>query len=236
MFIHNARVNSPFFHVSAALFDLDGTLVKTAIDFAWMKSEVITLASEYHLSTSDLQKLDILSAVMEGQQRLILLHGVTTGNEFRKRCFDRLQHIETLQCSDPVYIPGAVEILDDLHQKNVPVGIVTRNCRSVALNLLEYSGVKYDILVSRDDCQTAKPDPEQLILALSLMGVKSTDFSRAIMVGDHPMDIEAGRRLGCKTLAVLHSYDRAFFDSVMPDLIFDDLEQIVRLLGGVAIC
>ena len=49
--------------VEAALFDLDGTLVETNIDFPLMKREMITLAQEQGLDPQALARLDILAIV-----------------------------------------------------------------------------------------------------------------------------------------------------------------------------
>ncbi len=50
-----------------------------------------------------------------------------------------------------------------------------------------------------EDCDCRKPKPRMLFLAAQDLGI---DLSRSYMIGDAEMDIEAGRRAGCRTLLI----------------------------------
>ena len=54
----------------AALFDLDGTLVHTHIDFGAMKGAVLAIVSEAGVDTAPLKDRDALSIVRDVRQRL----------------------------------------------------------------------------------------------------------------------------------------------------------------------
>jgi phosphoglycolate phosphatase-like HAD superfamily hydrolase len=50
------------------------------------------------------------------------------------------------------------------------------------------------------------------------------------MVGDHPMDILAGKEAGMRTIAVLTMKNREDFDEVLPDLILNNVSDILEIL------
>jgi phosphoglycolate phosphatase len=51
----------------------------------------------------------------------------------------------------------------------------------------------------------AKPEPNVILASLDVFGVKPED---CLFIGDSPTDMEAGRRAGVKTCAVLWGYGR----------------------------
>ncbi len=51
----------------------------------------------------------------------------------------------------------------------------------------------------------AKPEPDVILASLEIFGVQPED---CLLVGDSPPDMEAGRRAGVKTCAVLWGYGR----------------------------
>ena len=55
------------------------------------------------------------------------------------------------------------------------------------------------VFLARDHVSDPKPNPAHLIRALEAI---HADFATAVMVGDHPMDIQTGRRPGIRTAGV----------------------------------
>ncbi len=51
----------------------------------------------------------------------------------------------------------------------------------------------------------AKPEPNVILASLDVFGVQPED---CLFIGDSPADMEAGRRAGVKTCAVLWGYGR----------------------------
>jgi phosphoglycolate phosphatase-like HAD superfamily hydrolase len=50
------------------------------------------------------------------------------------------------------------------------------------------------------------------------------------MVGDHPMDILAGKKAGMKTAAVLTSRPEVDFEEVSPDLVLTGVAELLEML------
>src|SRR5579884_850002 len=81
--------------------------------------------------------------------------------------------------------------LDEMHARMLAV---------IARHGGQVSGVLYCPHTPDDECVCRKPRPGLLLQARERFDVELTD---AIVVGDHPTDLEAGRRAGCRSLLVL---------------------------------
>ena len=114
-------------------------------------------------------------------------------------------------------LPGAAEAIGLLNQAGVPVVVIT-NQRGVALgrmdeydlravhvrltDLLREQGAWLDAIFfcphDRGACACRKPAPLMLRRAGAYLGL--TSLRHAVMIGDSPTDVEAGRRAGARTV------------------------------------
>ncbi len=131
---------------------------------------------------------------------------------------NRAEHVRSW--SDLEFLPGALDGLALLAQSGIPVvvvtnqaivnrGVVTRAAldriheRMIA-EIDRQDGAIQDVLVCphRPDegCACRKPAPGLLIDAVAKLRIDPSD---AVMIGDHPRDLEAARRAGCPSILVL---------------------------------
>lgn len=223
------QMRNPFEGVLAVLFDMDGTLVETNIDFPLMKREMTALAERYKIPKSEVRGLDILGIV-----DYITDHRPgAEAPEIRQTAMERLEQIELAHSREATPIPGAVELLQGLADQGIKYAIVTRNCRSAVTLSLETSGIAADVLLTRDDVERVKPHPGHLLKALEILGVRSEN---ALTVGDHWMDVLAGKAAGTKTVGFLRARRREdFFDSEPPDFIIKDLAELLDYIERLKI-
>jgi phosphoglycolate phosphatase len=206
------------------LFDFDGTLIDIKIDFAKMKNEVLSLGKQYGIMPNpDLYILESIDYLYNE----LLQKDDTLADIFRQQAMDIIIDIEVSATTNAKAFLGADETLRQLRSKGIKVGIVTRNCRPAVLKSSEMAGFEYDLLLTRDDVKKVKPDPQHLLDALNILGSQA---SNSIMVGDHPMDILAGKKAGMRTIAVLTMKNREDFDEVLPDLILNNVSDILEIL------
>lgn len=205
----------------AVLFDLDGTLVRTAIDFGAMREAMRTLARERGVAEATEGESDVLVLA----QRL----GEAAGEEARREALAHLEAIERAGCVSPEPIEGATALLKALAGRGIKVGVVTRNCRSVALELLMARALSHDTLVAREDCPRFKPHPEPLWLACQRLGIPA---AASAMVGDYWPDVAAGRAAGVRaTIGIQWPHDPpGRFAGHPPDWQVDSLRAAARLL------
>jgi len=210
--------------IEAVLFDFDGTLVHLNIDFAQMRADVEAVLPKYGLSAEGKASLYTLELIEDCVRALAQRDGEETAKRFQRDAEAAMVAIEMGAANTAEVHPGVPELLEQLRERGIKVAIVTRNCRAAVEHILGGTPLTYDVLLTRDDVEAVKPDPEHLLAALQLLGVESRC---ALMVGDHPMDVRSGHVAGTRTVAVLTGYSPVGrFAPENPDLI---LEQVGEL-------
>lgn len=214
--------------VEAVLFDLDGTLVETNIDFPLMRREMIALAAEQGMDPGGLEALDILAIVEMAAAHLVSGGQRGKAEALRERAMAILEEIELRHARDTREIPFAREVIEELGGLGVGIGIVTRNCRRASEISLEIARIAPDVLVCREDAARHKPHPDPLYLAL---GVLEARAEASVMVGDHLMDIQSGKAAGMRTIGVLREErPEGFFAGVDPDFVARDLREVLHAI------
>jgi phosphoglycolate phosphatase len=214
--------------IEAILFDLDGTLVHLNIDFGRMRAEVEALLSQYGLSMAGRSGLYVLELI-EDAVRELEARDEEKARSFRREAEAAIVAVELEAAGQAQVYPDVPELLRRLRERGIKVAIVTRNCRAAVDRILAENSLIYDVLLTRDEVTTVKPDPGHLLAALRLLGVEP---QRALMVGDHPMDVQVGRAVGTRSAAVLTgagSPER--FAEVQPDLILAQVGDLGRHLA-----
>lgn len=172
-------LQDPFAAYSHWIFDLDGTLTVAVHDFAAIRREL------YIPAGSD-----------------ILGHLSTLPPHHAQALHDRLQEIELELSGKTQAAPGAMALLQHLHDYGVRVGILTRNTRENALRTLQLTGLggffNPEHILGRDEA-LPKPDPDGIHCLARLWG---TAPEATVMVGDYQYDLQAGRIAGALTVHV----------------------------------
>src|SRR5208282_1527700 len=100
--------------------------------------------------------------------------------------------------------------------------------RTAVRMLLKRIPLPHDVLLTRDDVPRTKPDPAHLLAALEQLGVAREE---AIMVGDHHMDIVAGRAAGMRSMAMAHGrLDERSFADCPPDRFLRSFAELRALM------
>ena len=99
--------------------------------------------------------------------------------------------------------------------------------------ILQNNGIDkyFETEVTVDDHLTPKPAPDMVLALLERMNIKADE---TLVVGDTTFDIEMGNRAGCGTCAVTWgNHSRELLLSACPDLIIDELAEILRDIKGI---
>jgi len=182
--------------VDAVLFDFDGTLAELTIDFGEMRQRVQDLLADFGVPLSALSARYVLELVDEGAAHLAANGG--EGKRFHDRAHAAIEAVELTAASRGRLVAGAREALERLAEAGVPLAIVTRNCRRAVTALLDRENSAFAL--TRDDVTHVKPDPRHLDEALARLNCTG---ERALMVGDHPMDMTTAGALGMRAIGVL---------------------------------
>jgi phosphoglycolate phosphatase len=87
-----------------------------------------------------------------------------------------------------------------LREKGIKIGIITRNCEEAVRRVFPKIDQFCDVFISRNSVKKVKPHPDHLFSAIEALNVSSGE---AVMIGDHTIDIQAGKRAGMMTIGVL---------------------------------
>ncbi|MDE1820505.1 MAG: HAD family hydrolase [Euryarchaeota archaeon] len=194
----------------AVIFDLDGTLISSALDFHAMRKAVIELAQRSGVPPGELHTTESVPQLIEHAKTK--LHAMTgadhLGMRFEGETNRKLDEIEMSALPTAKPTPGAKEALKSLSQDGYRLGVLTRSCEGFARTALHNVGVLplFMKIRTRNDSGPAKPHPESLLLLLKDMNVTK---DRALYVGDGSQDMECARAAGVDFTALVHPGEKA---------------------------
>jgi len=213
--------------VKAVVFDFDGTLAILNIDFSFMRARVFALMRCYGIKEEAVQENYLLEVIDEVYH--ILWQRSPSGAEtFYQESHHILHEVEMRAAEKGRLIPGAEATLKSLRRKGIKVGIITRNCEDAVRKVFPDVNDLCDVFVSRNSVKRVKPHPDHLTHVMDLLKISGEE---AVMVGDHMIDIQAGKRVGMKTVGVLTGRTKKEeFEKAGADYVLKEATEICRLL------
>jgi len=218
----------PILHpIKAIIFDFDGTLAVLNIDFSFMRERVFDVMRRYGIGEETIQEKYLLEVIDEVYQ--ILWEKNPSGAEtLYRESHDILHAVEMSAAQEGKLIPGAKPTLKTLRDKGVNVGIITRNCEDAVRKVFPDIDHFCDVFVSRNSVKKVKPHPDHLTYVMKSLGVSGEE---AVMVGDHIIDVQAGKRVGMKTVGVLTGRTKKEeFEQAGADYILREASEVCELL------
>jgi phosphoglycolate phosphatase len=213
--------------IKAVILDFDGTLAVLNIDFAPIREEILNLIEGYGVARESLREKYLLETIDECYS-ILLKRKRHTAERFREKAHQILVERELAAASTSRLLPGVESMLRKLKEAGLKVGIVTRNCDRAVRRIVPHIESLCDIFLSRDSVKRVKPDPYHLAAIFDKMKVSGR---HGMMVGDHPMDILAGKRVGMRTVGVLTG--RATRDELLEtgaDHVLESASQVISLI------
>jgi HAD superfamily hydrolase (TIGR01509 family) len=183
--------------IRAVLFDIDGTLLDSngAHAHAWLDAL---------RGVGRSVPLDVLRKKigMGGDKLLADVAGIEKDSTLGKAIDEhRTDIFKMLYLSDVGPFRDARALVERLRARGLVVAAVSSATAADLADLLRCAGVadRMDHVISSDDADASKPDPDLVEIALDRIGVEAEE---TLMIGDTPYDIEAAARAGVKTIAV----------------------------------
>lgn len=216
----------------AVLFDLDGTLIDSVGDIAAALNE--------HLGKRGLDSVPVemvRTMVGDGVVKLVErayryighpLSGVALDAEVAalRKIYDK--HLT----EHTVLIPGAAEVVRDLGDRGILMGVVTNKPQSAAETVLGHFGLdrRLGTIVGDDGERARKPAPDMVRLALSALGVDRAD---AVLVGDGAADVGAARAAGVPAVLLEGGYGQSPAREAGPDRLISDFSELDDALDSL---
>jgi len=213
--------------IKAVVFDFDGTLAVLNIDFSSMRDRVFELMKGFGVEEEWVRERYLLEIIDEVYP--ILWEKSPSGaEEFYQKAHQILHEVELKAAGEGKLIPNAERTLKALREKGIRVGIVTRNCEEAVRKVFPEIDDYCDVFISRNSTKKVKPHPDHLNTAMKVLEVSGPE---AVMVGDHPIDIQAGKSAGMKTIGVLTGRTkREEFEKAGTNHILKDVSEVYDLL------
>ena len=98
-------------------------------------------------------------------------------------------------------------------------GIITNTPKVCAYEIMKQFDLEkfFDVVITSDDVNKAKPDPEIVLKACEFLDVEPKDV---VLVGDTNSDVRAGRAAGCTVIGV----------NIGADYTVKDISELARLI------
>ena len=215
---------------SAAIVDLDGTMVDTVGDF-----EVALARALADLGLPPVSRAFISVTVGKGSEHLLTrsLAEVGAPASLHGEAWQRYQHhYLAINGQHSAVYPGVLEGLQALRDLGLRLACITNKPNAFARPLLQAKGLGgfFDHAFGGDAFPHKKPHPMPLLKACEALG---TQPAQTLMVGDSSNDAAAARAAGCPVVLVSYGYNHGEpVASASPDAIVDRIDQIPALLRG----
>lgn len=189
-------------NLQGLIFDLDGTLADTALDFPQMCRDadlpIGTKILEYCEQLSDNARVaEILSIV---------------------------EHHELAGAEQATWILDAEKVLSHLYEADIPLAIVTRNMQQAARLTIERLNIPIELVITREDCQP-KPSPKGLLKVARQWQIEPTNLA---YIGDFQYDIVAAEKANMMSILLANKRNQHLFDSA--DLVIDNFAPLLETI------
>jgi phosphoglycolate phosphatase len=214
----------------AVVFDLDGTLVDSAPGLAVSLNRVLEEEGRRPLGLDAVKTM-----VGDGIHVLLDRACAASGEPLTAQETDRaVARFRAYYADDSIrhtsLNPGARDVLEHFTQRGIAMGLCTNKPHGATLPLL--AGLEMEryfgaVLGGDSVAGIRKPDPGHVLAVLDALNVPPGD---AVMVGDSPNDVRAGRSAGLPVVAVTFGYPLGPIEALGADVLIDHFDELAAVL------
>ena len=183
------------------LFDLDGTLVDSAVDLWAAMNVILGRQGRAAMALSALRP-----AVSKGGRAMLAAAFPDLDVQAREQHLQPFLDVYAAAvATHSTPFDGIADVLDAIEASGARWGVVSNKPHWLVVPVVESMGwtARSAALYGGDSLPRKKPDPDQLLAAAADNGVAP---ERCLYVGDDERDIEAARSAGMKSVAALWGY------------------------------
>jgi HAD superfamily hydrolase (TIGR01509 family) len=188
--------------IHGVIFDLDGTLVSSELDFSLIKAQIGCPDNE-----------DLLDFIAQ-----------LPSPYMREEAMNIVHQHELLDAQHATLLPGVSEAIALLNERNIPMAIVTRNFDKAAALKLKNNPLPISTVLTRSDAP-AKPDPSALNAIATLWNISQDNL---LYVGDYLYDIQAAHNANMRACLYAPNETPPYADQA--DYVLHDFYDLVALV------
>ncbi|UCD44122.1 MAG: HAD family hydrolase [Candidatus Bathyarchaeota archaeon] len=189
--------------LKGVVFDLDGTVIYSTIDFVKMKQNMIKVLEANDIPEGVLTPRETTVVTLERSEGMWDESGKPEEErvEVRER-LDEIMNQGELEAVPLVKeIEGAAKAIRLLREMGYKLAILTRSHHAYAVEALRKIGAHdyFDVILGRGETPRPKPYPEALEHTTELLGLEMDEI---VFVGDHHIDAQSASNSGCPFVGV----------------------------------
>jgi HAD superfamily hydrolase (TIGR01509 family) len=183
--------------LQAVLFDLDGLLIDS--EPLWTVAETELFERLGPVPWSDEAKAVCMGHRLDAAVPLMLAYAGSDASVEDTAGFLLTRMVELFAAALPVR-DGAIELLDELTAREVPLALVSSSYRVLVEAALETLGKdRFAVTLGGDEVTLAKPHPEPYLTAAAALGA---DPARCVVLEDSRAGVESALAAGMACVAV----------------------------------
>ena len=211
--------------MKAVIFDRDGVIIDS--ESANVISAV-TAFKEIGIEIKEEEKEWIVGRHPEDYKEFFLKKYTFSYEEFRK--VQRKTYYELLESTS--LFEKTIALIKKLKLMKIPLALTTSSSMKSTLQVLRKAKLEnvFDVIVTFEDYEKRKPDPEPYILTAKKLNLKPED---CVVIEDSSIGIESAKKAGMKCIAIPNEYTKNQNFS-KADLTIDSADKIdINLLNNI---
>jgi phosphoglycolate phosphatase len=214
----------------AIVFDLDGTLVDSALDLAATLNRQLSRHGRTQVALADVRNM-----IGEGAAKLVERgFNKTGGMPNGAWTLDKLTAEFLADYSKAVALhtrpfPHVVDALERFGRAGIAMGVCTSKAGALTRQLLDELDLTrhFAAVAGGDDVRARKPDPSHVLHVLERMGVPADN---AIYVGDSETDVKTARNAKLPVILVTFGYTPTPAAQLGADAVIDCFSELSDLI------
>jgi beta-phosphoglucomutase len=225
------RVGLPFLErhgCRALVFDWDGVLVDSgpnyyrAYEMVLQDTGVTTTPREIYLREGQ-PTPQVLAAILSDR-------GITVDEDRLSELMERRREYD-IALGKHKFFNGIWALVKRLRHAGYRTGMVTGSSRkSVEGVLTRDLEAAFDVVITADDVERGKPDPQSFVMAAATLGLSA---AQCLVIENAPFGIQAARAAGCSVVGICTTLSSE--DLTGADWIVRNHDELIALLAGKAV-
>ena len=217
------------------IFDLDGTLIHTSINFTVMKERMISFLEEKGIPEGCLTPKQTTVVIIATCEEIMREEGRTPEEiDEVHRTLEKIMNLGELEAIQDISgVDGVRDALQELREAGYKLAVLTRSHHAYAVEALRKIGSLdlFDVILGRGETPKPKPYREALEHTTMLLGL---DPRETIFVGDNHIDANSAVNAEVPFIGVKTGRRGDLsWDGRFPEVLLESVTDLTAYLNGL---